>query len=267
MSHRGSRLCSVFRHPVQDVLHILIGIAEHLVQAVAHGLRMMRQTVIRNRQITEMTQMEIQPFSVWICMNVFILAFLIVHNLFLHGIHQEKFSRHQTGLFYDVFLIKIQNAHFGRQYQPVVIQNVITCRAQSVAVKTCADAFPVGKDNRRWSVPWLHHGGVVMVEILLLLRDGIIVFPRFGNHDHQRERKIDFAHIQEFQCVIDHCRVGTLITDHRIDAVQIRFRKPGLHGFLPRHHAIMVAGYRIDLPVMRNHPVGMSTVPARRGIG
>ena len=106
-----------------------------------------------------------------------------------------------------------------------------------------------------------------MIEILFVLGNGIIVAPWFGNHDHQCQRQIHAAHIHEFKCVVDHGRIRSVIIDHRIYSVNIRFTQSRMHGLLTRQHPVMVPGNCVDFSVMGNHTVRMGAVPARIGIG
>ena len=106
-----------------------------------------------------------------------------------------------------------------------------------------------------------------MIEILLLPRHEVIVFPGFGDRHHHGKRQVHPVHVEEFQGVVQHRGVRSCLCDDRIDLVQILLEELGFHGLFSCQHTVHVAADRIDLSVVSDHPVGMGPHPGGRGIG
>ena len=263
VSHRSGRLNAVFRHWKDRILDVLIGIAEYLIEAVSHLLAVYRDLLVRNRNVLESQQVAVQPLTVRLPVSIVLLAVVIGDDFLLLRVDQKNSSGRQAGFLHHVFRRNIQNSHLRGEDQPVVIGDVIPGRTQSVPVKGRTEHISVGKQNCRRAVPRLHHGRIVMVEILLILVHETIVVPRLRNGHHHGKRKIHAVHVEEFQRVVQHRRIGTRRADHRINLVDVLLHDRAGHGLLTGEHTVHVAADRIDLSVVRNHAVRMRAVPGR----
>ena len=160
-----------------------------------------------------------------------------------------------------------QHAHFGRHHDAVVAGDEVARRAQAVAVQRGADLAAVGEGDRGRAVPRLHDRGVIFVEGAALLVHQRVAGPGFRNHHHHRVRQRIAALHQEFEAVVEAGGVGLAFIGDRpqprdVLAVQLR-----MHRGLPRRHPVDVAAQRVDLAVVRDHPVGMRQRPGREGVG
>ena len=99
-------------------------------------------------------------------------------------------------------LVDIDRANLGSQDHLVVISNVVTRRTQAVTVKNRTHYITITEYNGGRAIPWLHHGCVVTVEVLDLLRHEPVMLPRSRDQDHNRHRKLHAAHDHKFQRVI-----------------------------------------------------------------
>ena len=168
---------------------------------------------------------------------------------------------------YDLGRIDVQDSHLGRKNQIIVGGDIVTGRTEAVAIQNCSHHIAVAEQDGGRSVPGLHHGGVILIEITFLLRHGLIVIPGLRNGNHNCQRKIHAAHDQELQGVIQHGGVGTGGIDYRKDLVQVFLQMAGLHGLLPGQHLIRIALDGIDLAVVYDETVGMGPLPAGVRIG
>ena len=266
MSHGTGRLCPVFRHRQDLVPDILIGIAENLVQAVAHFLRMHRNLPVRNRKLRQMEQVLVKPLSVRMKAGIIALALFIRQDLPLLCVRHQEFSRLKAGLLHDVGRVMLQHPHLGGQDQPSGVSDIVAGRAQAVSVKRRPDHLSVRENDRGRTVPRLHHGRIVMVEVLPWLRHEPVVLPRLRDRDHHRQRKVHPVHVQEFQRIVQHGRIRAGFGDDRIDLVHLLLQHRGVHGLLSGEHPVHVSPDRVDLPVVGNHPVGVRAHPRRRRI-
>ena len=101
MSHGKGGLHSVFRHGKDLVLHILIGIAEHLVEPVADLLGVDRDLVIGDRKLVQMQQISVQPFPVGPPVGIVGLALLVGDDPLLLSVDQQDPAGLQAGFFYN----------------------------------------------------------------------------------------------------------------------------------------------------------------------
>ena len=110
--------------------------------------------------------------------------FFIIDHATLLEVDQEHLARLQTPLAHDLALRHWQHARLRAHDHHVVVSDAIARRTQTVAIQSCANLSTVGKDDRRRTIPWLHHRGVVFVKRFAALVHGGVVFPRLGNHHH-----------------------------------------------------------------------------------
>ena len=103
-----ARLC----HGQNRVDNLLIGVSENLVQLVALFLGIVRNFLVRHRQIGESYKLGVEPLTVWLTARIVFLAFLIGDNLLCHGVHKQHFARAQTRLKNDILRRNIKYAHF-----------------------------------------------------------------------------------------------------------------------------------------------------------
>ena len=135
MPHGKSRLHGIFRHGKDLVLHILVGVAEHLVEPVADLLGVNRDLVIGDRKLVQMQQISVQPFPVGPPVGIVGLALLVGDDPLLLSVDQQDPAGLQAGLFYNTGCRNIQDADLGGQDEPVVIRDVIAGGPKSVPVQ------------------------------------------------------------------------------------------------------------------------------------
>ena len=264
--HGGGRLCTGAGHGKDDLLHVLIGIAESLVQPVPCGLLQGRNGMIGQGQIVERKQVAVQPFAVGLTGGVFFLQLAVLDDALLHRIHQQHLAGAHPGFLHDLFRGNVQNAHFAGKHQHSVFGNIVAGGPQTVAVQHRAHHVAVGEQNGGGAVPGLHHGGVVAVQITPGAGNIPFVLPRLRDGHHHSQGQGHAVHHQKFQRIIQHGRVAAFAVDNRQHLVHIALHQRGAEGLLPGDHPIHVAADGVDLAVVQDEPVGVRPLPAGEGV-
>ena len=263
-AHGGGRLRAVFRHGDDGLLDLLVGIAEGLVELVAHLLRVGLHLVVRDRQILKVHEILVEPLAVGALRGIVVLELGVVDQALLPGVQKEHPPGTETGLLHHVLRRNVQHADLGGEDQIVVLRAVPTAGAQTVAVEHGAHGVPVGEDDRRRAVPRLHHRRVILIEIALGLRDLFVVRPRLRHGHHHRLRQVDAVHHEKFERVVEHGGVGAALVDHGENAVHVLAGENArVHRLLAGEHPVGVAADRVDLAVVHNQAVRVRALPAR----
>ena len=222
-----------------------------------------RNLVIGDGKFIQMQQISVQPLPVGLPEGVVGLTFLIGDDPLLPGVDQEDPSGLQTGFFHNAGGRNVQDTYLGCQDEPLVIRDVIAGGPQSVPVQGRSQDLAVCKKNGRRAVPWLHHGGIVVVKIALVLAHESVVFPGFGDDDHHGQGQRHAVHVEEFQGVVQHGGVRAAPVYDREDLVDVLLHDGTGHGLLAGQHPVDIAADGVDLAVVGDHAVGMGPVPGR----
>ena len=166
-----------------------------------------------------------------------------------------------------MFGSNIKYTDLGRKDQSVVVGDIVSGRTKSVTVKGCPEEFTVGEKNCRRAVPGLHHGCIVMIEILLGFAHEPVVLPGLGDQRHHCKRQIHSVHVEKLKSIVEHCGVRSACRDNGIDLALFRFEKCGVHGLFTGKHSVGVTSDGVDLTVMCDESVRMSSLPAGKCIG
>ena len=204
-SHCCCALCPIFGHIQNGRLHLFIRITERLLQTLAFFFCIRRRLLIWNLQILKLNQITVQPFAIRLSACICLFQFFIIDYFTFYRINQKHLSRMQSFFYYDLLWTDIQNTHFRRKNQRIIIRNIISGRTKPISVKNCSHTISITKQNRSRSVPRLHHGRIVLIEIFFLLRHTLVICPWFWNCDHYCKRQIHSTHHHKFNCIIKHC--------------------------------------------------------------
>ena len=109
---------------------------------------------------------------------------------------------------------------------------------------------------------------MVLVEVLLDLGHRLVVLPRLGDEHHHGVRQAVARSDQQLHGVVEAGRVAEALADDRLDLLDVaRLVEVGGEQGLARPHPVDVAAQRVDLAVVRDHPVGVGQLPARERVG
>ena len=155
-------------------------------------------------QVFEQDVMFVQPLLVRMRAGVFLLQLLVGDDAALFRVHEEHAARLQPAFDRHALGRDGQHAGFRGHDDQVVLGDVVTRRAQAVAVETRADADAVGERDRGRAVPRFHEAGMIFVERAALGVHALVIFPRLGNHHHHRVRQFAARHDEQFDAVVEH---------------------------------------------------------------
>ena len=195
------------------------------------------------------------------------LELLVGNEAAFVEVDQQHLAGLQPPLGDDVLFRDRQHAHLGRHDDAVVAGDEIARGAQAVAVERGADLLAVGEGDGGRAVPRLHQRGVVFVEGAPLLVHERIARPGLGNHHHHRVRERVAALHQEFERVVEAGGVGLAFVGDRPELLDVVAEQRRGDRRLARRHPVVVAAQRVDLAVVRDHPVGMRQRPGRERVG
>ncbi len=94
-----------------------------------------------------------------------------------------------------------------------------------------------------------------------------VVLPRFRDHHHHGVRDRVTRHHEQLERVVEARGIGLPFVDQRVQLLQVVAQLRGLHHAFAGAHPVEVALDRVDLAVVRDHPVGMRQRPFRESVG
>ena len=266
VAHRCGLLDAVLGHREDHGLHVLVAVAEDLIETVTHLLRVRRDLPVRDLQILDVEEVPVEPLTVRLTCRIGLLALLVRDDALRLRVDEQHTARLESGLLHDMLRVDVEDADLGGQDQSVVVGDVVSGRTEAVTVEGRADHITIGEENRRRSIPRFHHGCVIVIEILLVLVHEAVVLPRLRDGHHHRERQIDAVHVEELEGVVEHRGIRSTALHDREDLLHVLLEQRARHGLLTGEHSVNVSTDGIDLTVMGDHAVRMRTIPARRGI-
>jgi hypothetical protein len=209
----------------------------------------------------------LHPIGIGIGGGQLVLDVFIGNDALAVQIDEQHLARLEAPFFDDFFFRHVQRSGLGRHQDVAIVCDEIARRAQAVAVKRCADHPAIGEGDRCWAVPWLHQRGVVLVERLAVLIHHLVAGPGFGHQHHDGVVHRVAAHEQEFQGIVEASRVRLTFIGDRPELGDVVAKKLGVHRRLAGGHPVDVAAQRVDLTIVRHHPVGVGELPGREGVG
>ncbi|OPZ74672.1 MAG: hypothetical protein BWY82_00590 [Verrucomicrobia bacterium ADurb.Bin474] len=222
----------------------------------------------RRRQLTGQNAVLFEPLAIGLGRIHPLLDLIVRDDPALFHVHQEHTSRAQATLLNHIHRIEIRDdAHFRRHDHEVVVRHVVAAGAQSVAVQHGADLISVGEGDGGWTIPWLHHAGVVFVKSPLVLTHEGVTFPWFGNNHHHRVDQVVAAHVQELEHVVETGGVRAVFDHHRKDRCDVGAEQTGLAESLTGLHEVRVAHDGVDFTVVGDKAIRVSARPTREGVG
>ena len=223
-AHGGGLFVPVARHWKNSRLQIFICVTKRLVQLIPQFLRVCLHLVVGHLELRELHDVLIQPFAIGLLVCIRAFELFVRDDRAAHHVDHQHLARLQAGFLHNFFRRDIQHPHLGGEDHGVVLQYIVTGGTQAVAVQRCTHKVAVGEQNRSRAVPGLHHGGVIAVEVFLFPADVVIALPRFWDRNHHRLWQFHPAHHEEFDGVVQDCRVGTIVVHHREDLIHIRLK-------------------------------------------
>ena len=266
-THGRGGLHPIPGHGENGVLHLLIGVAEGLIQPVPQLLGMGLHPLVGNGEVPEVNQIGVQPLAVGLAAGIAGFELPVVHQPALPEVRQQHPPRLKAGLFHNALRRHIQHAHLRGENQPLIVCEIPPAGPKSVPVQHRPHGVAVREDDGGGPVPGLHHGGVIVVEIPLLPVHPLVLSPRLRDTEHDGLGQLHTIHHQKFQGVVQHSGVRPALVHNRQNLVHIVIHNGRGDGLLPGQHPVHIAPDGVDLPVVEDIPVGVSPLPGGGGIG
>ena len=159
-AHGGGGLRPTPGHGEDSVLHLLIGVAEGLVQPVPPLLGGPLHTPVGDGKIPQVYQVGIEPLAVGLLAGVPLLDLGVVHQSTGSQVCQQHPPRLEPGLLHDLLRRDVQHPHLGGENQLLVGSEIPPAGAQAVPVQHRAHRVPIGEHDGRPRAPsWWHSSG------------------------------------------------------------------------------------------------------------
>ena len=214
VAHGAHGFFSPHRHRADEDLELLAGVPEGAL-AFREGFFVEPGHVIRLGQVFERNHLLGEPPAVRPPRADLVLDLVVVDDATFQRIDEEEPPRLQPAAHQDALGRQVEHARLGRAHDEVVLGDDVAEGPQPVPVEGGAHAVAVAGRDQGGAVPRLHEAGVIGVEGLLLVRHGVVVFPRLGNHHHQRVRQRPAGGHQQFQRVVESRGVAGALADDR----------------------------------------------------
>ena len=128
-AHGTGGLCARPRHGKDHGVHVLVLVAEHLLQPGQLLAGVAFYLHVGDLQPAQLHQIAVDPLAVGLAAGVKLLQLFIVHHLALDGIHQQHLAGAQAFLDQNVLRVAFQNAHLRGQDHAAVLGDVVAAGA------------------------------------------------------------------------------------------------------------------------------------------
>ncbi len=182
------------------------------------------------------------------------------------SVDQEHSAGLEPALFDDGVLGEIDDADLGCHDDEAVLGDPVAARSEAVSVENGAHDGAVGEGDGRGAVPWLHAGGVVLVERLPIGVHLVVVLPRLGDHHQHRLGERVPTEAQQFERLVEAggvARSRGADRERPLEAWKVWRTEQCLTGA----HPIAVALDRVDLAVVSDDAIRVRQRPRREGVG
>ena len=265
VAHGADRFLARHGHGRHEQAEVLLAVAEGLLAIEQREIRE-RRLLRRGWQIFEHDLGALEPLFIGVALGERGLELLVGNEAALIEIDEQHLARLQPPFLHDVFFRDGQDAHLRGHDDALVAGDEIARGPQPVAVEGGADLAAVGEGDGGGAVPRLHQGGVVFVEGAAFLIHERIARPGFRDHHHHGVGKRVAALHQELERIVEACGVGLTLIRNGPELVDVVAEEVRRHRGLARRHPVDVAAQRVDLAVVRDHPIGMRQRPGGEGV-
>ena len=181
-------------------------------------------------------------------------------------VDEEELSGLEAPLPLDLTRGDVEDPCLRGEHDPPVLRLQPPAGAQAVPVERRADHPPVRERQRRRPVPRLDQAAVVGVEPFELGRQ-VAGAVGLRHHHHQRVRERPARQHEQLEHVVEGRRVGAAGANHRQHLRQVVAEELRRELRFARAHPVGVAADRVELAVVRDEPVRVRELPARKGVG
>ena len=265
-AHRADRLLAGDGHGLHEQLEVFLRVAEGLL-AIEQADVAPRLARLHRAQILQHDLGVLHPVGVGVRGGQLALDLLVRDDAALLEVDQQHAARLEAPGLDDLLVRDRQGAHLGSEHHEAVVGHDVPRRAQAVAVQGRADLAAVREGHGGRAVPRLHQGSVILVEGASLLAHQRVAGPGLRDEHHHRVGERVAALHEELEGVVEAGGVGLPLVGDRPQLRDVVAEQVGIDARLAGRHPVDVAAQRVDLAVMRDHPVRVREPPRREGIG
>ena len=197
--------------------------------------------------------------------EAFFYLAVVVDFAFL-SVDEQNLARLQTSFFGYLSRIEVHNAHLRSHHHGVVLGYGVARRAQTVAVEHTSGVASVAEKKRGGAVPRFVENGVVFVESLQILRNGVLVVEALGHHHRHGMGQRETAHHEELEHIVQTCRVAHVGLHHRRNLADVAQGLARQHR-LTRTKPKAVASDCVYLAVVGKKAERLGQTPCWEGVG
>ena len=268
VSHGAHRLLAGAHHGLDDVLHLLFGVAvKHLAGLhVGRGLRAQAPVDVTEPRL-QMDQASLHPVRVGAAGGEAALDGIVAKNETAVGVDGDHLARPQAARFDDVFNGQAEQANFGGHHDHALAGDLIAGGPETVAVKRGGGDNAVREGDGGGAVPGLGEAGVILVEPAQLRVNVGHVLPGFWDQHHHGVEWITSRVDEEVERLVQRGAVGAAVGDAGRELGELVV-PPG-SGQLPiaRLHPIAVADEGVDLAVVGEVAERLRQLPVGQRVG
>ena len=136
-----------------------------------------------------------KPLAIGVFVGQLLLEPVVTDDATLRGIDEEHPTGLKTPSLDDLGRFDVEHADLAGHHDQTVGGDPVATGSQTVAIEHGADDRSVGESDGRRTIPRLHQAGMELVEVPFPVGHRLVVFPRLGDHHHDRVRKAASAQV------------------------------------------------------------------------
>ncbi len=267
-AHRGERGLASLGHGSHDLVDIVPVVAE---LGHAHGGRNLGvlggRRLVGTIEVVDRERLLGDPVAIGLLLGVAGTKLVVVDHTAAGEIDLEHLAGPQASRGQDVLGFDLDRADLRGKHEAAVARHVVAGRTQAVAVERGAERAAIGKGDRRRTVPGLHEHGLVGIVGAAVLGEAVVMVPWLGQQHRGGAREGTAVHDKELEHVVENRGVGALAVDDGHHTLKVVLQHGAVQVGLAGANPVDVALEGVDLAVVDDVAVGVSTLPAGRGVG
>ena len=267
--HGAHRFLAVFTQYPDDLIQLLIGVAEQLLigfQLIVGELAGAGAGVIHLLERHQPLAVLVHPLLVGVTALEIVIDLEASPDLAVAGIHHEQLARADPALLQHFVRGVVPGADLGREGDELVLGDDVAGRTQAVSVERAGGVATVGHDDAGRAIPGLHVHGVEVIEGAQVVIHVRVFLPRRRDQQAHGTEQVHAASQEQIQHVVEAGGIRPRGVDEGGGLLQIgdqRRRKLVAASLGP----LAVAGDGVDLAVVGQIAERLRQRPARAGVG
>ena len=129
----------------------------------------------------------LNPITIWLLRSDLLFKLPVSHYLTGFEVHGEHLAWSKSSLLLNSRLFNFIWADLWSEIDHAIVGDLVSCRTKSISIKTSAENVSIAEGDVSWSIPWLLHTCVVLVEVSNLLSSfkWWMIFECLRNQKHE----------------------------------------------------------------------------------